>query len=67
VAVRPEPDFRAYYEDLRAQGKTKMQALAAVMRKLMDDIYSMFPHQLSFYGMGQQFVLAETGPNGSFR
>ena len=42
VAARPEPDFRAYYEQLLAQGKTKMQALVAVMRKLLDAIYSMF-------------------------
>jgi serine/threonine protein kinase len=38
VAARPEPDFRAYYEDLLARGKTKMQALVAVMRKLLDAI-----------------------------
>jgi serine/threonine protein kinase len=39
VAVRPEPDFRAYYEDLLARVKTKMQALVAVMRKLLDAIH----------------------------
>ena len=42
VAARHEPDFRPYYEQLLAQGKTKMQALVAVMRKLLDAIYSMF-------------------------
>jgi serine/threonine protein kinase len=42
VVARHEPDFRAYYEDLLARGKTKMQALVAVMRKLLDAIYGVF-------------------------
>ncbi len=42
VAAGHEPDFRPYYEDLLARGKTKMQALVGVMHKLLDAIYSMF-------------------------
>jgi hypothetical protein len=43
VAAPPKPDFRTYYEDLLARGKTKMQTLFAVIHKLLDTIYSMFP------------------------
>jgi len=50
VAVRREPHFRAYYEHLLARGKTKMQALVAVMRKLLHAVYGMFRHQLPFEG-----------------
>jgi transposase len=50
VAVCREPHFRAYYERLLARGKTKMQALVAVMRKLLHAIYGMFRHQLPFDG-----------------
>jgi len=50
VAVRREPHFRAYYEHLLARGKTKMQALVAVMRKLLHAIYGMFRLQSRFDG-----------------
>jgi len=50
VAARREPHFRAYYEHLLARGKAKMQALVAVMRKLLHAIYGMFRHQLPFDG-----------------
>jgi transposase len=50
VAACREPHFRAYYEHLLACGKTKMQALVAVMRKLLHAIYGMFRHQMPFDG-----------------
>ena len=50
VAACREPHFRAYYEHLLARGKTKMQALVAVMRKLLHAIYGMFRHQMPFDG-----------------
>jgi transposase len=50
VAVQHEPHLRAYYEHLQARGKTKMQALVAVMRKLLHAIYGMFKHDQLFDG-----------------
>jgi transposase len=58
VAVRREPHFRAYYDHLLARGKTKMQALVAVMRKLLHAIYGMFRQQLPFDG-GKVYQLPE--------
>jgi serine/threonine protein kinase len=42
VVERHEPDFRDYYEEFLARGKTKMQPLLAVAHKLLDAIYGMF-------------------------
>lgn len=42
VAVRRNPQFRAYYKHLLAQGKLKMVALVAAMRKLLHGIYGVF-------------------------
>jgi transposase len=42
VAVRHNPQFRAYYRHLLAQGKVKMVALVAAMRKLLHGIYGVF-------------------------
>ena len=42
VAVRHDPHLRAFYEHLRAAGKLKMQALVAVMRKLLHALHAMF-------------------------
>ena len=50
VAIRHQPNLRAFYQHLRAQGKPKMVALVAVMRKLLHAIYGMFKHQKSFDG-----------------
>jgi transposase len=50
VAIRHQPHLRAFYQHLRAQGKAKMVALVAVMRKLLHAIYGMFKHQKSFDG-----------------
>ncbi len=50
VAVRHQPQVRAFYEHLRARGKTKMQALVATMRKLLHAIFGMFKHDQLFDG-----------------
>ncbi len=50
VAVRHEPHLRAFYQHLLAKGKTKMQALVAVMRKLLHAIFGMFKHQQPYDG-----------------
>jgi len=42
--------IRAFYEHLLARGKTKMQALVAVMRKLLHAIFGMFKHNQTFDG-----------------
>jgi len=50
VAIRHQPNLRAFYEHLRARGKLKMVALIAVMRKLLHAIFGMFKHQTAFDG-----------------
>jgi transposase len=50
VASVHEPHLRAFYLHLLERGKTKMQALVAVMRKLLHAIFGMFKHQQPFDG-----------------
>jgi transposase len=50
VAVRHDPHLRAFYQHLLAQGKPKMLALVAVMRKLLHAIFGMFKHQQLYQG-----------------
>lgn len=50
VALRHEPHLRAFYLHLLARGKAKMQALVAVMRKLLHAIFGMFKHRQTFDG-----------------
>ena len=50
VAARYEPRVKAYYEKLIAKGKKPIQALVAVMRKLLHAIHGMFHHDASFEG-----------------
>jgi transposase len=50
VASRWEPNVKAFYEKLLAKGKTKMQALVAVMRKLLHAIHGMLEHDQDFDG-----------------
>ena len=50
VAIRHQPHLRAFYQHLCAQGKPKMVALTALMRKLLHAIYGMFNHQQPFDG-----------------
>jgi transposase len=50
VAIRHEPHLRAFYLHLIARGKAKMQALVAVMRKLLHALFGMFKHHQPFDG-----------------
>ena len=50
VAIVHEPHLRAFYQHLLARGKTKMQALVAVMRKLLHAIFGIFKHHQTFDG-----------------
>jgi len=50
VASQHEPRVKAYYQKLIAKGKKPMQALVAVMRKLLHAIYGMFRHGADFDG-----------------
>ena len=61
VAVRHDPYLRAFYEHLLAQGKLKMQALVAVMRKLLHAIFGMFKHH-QLYDGSKVFQLPAQAP-----
>jgi len=50
VASRWEPNVKAFYEKLLAKGKAKMQALVAVMRKILHSIHGMLEHDQDFDG-----------------
>lgn len=50
VAVRYEPRIQAYYRKLIEKGKKPMQALVAVMRKLLHAIHGMFHNDAAFEG-----------------
>lgn len=50
VASRWEPNVRAFYEKLLAKGKKPMQAIVAVMRKLLHAVHGMFHHNADFNG-----------------
>lgn len=50
VASQHEPHVRAFYEQLLAAGKKKLQALVAVMRKLLHAIYGMLKTDTDFEG-----------------
>jgi transposase len=50
VAVRYEPNVRAFYEKLLSRGKKPLQAIVAVMRKLLHAIYGMLRHDRDFEG-----------------
>ena len=50
VAKKHEPNVAAFYEQLLRRGKAKMQAVVAVMRKLLHAIHGMLRHNLNFEG-----------------
>lgn len=50
VAAQHEPHVRAFYEQLLAAGKKPLQALVAVMRKLLHAIYGMLKTNTDFDG-----------------
>lgn len=59
-AVQFDPNIRAYYQALLQRGKVPMQALVAVMRKLLHSIHAMLRDGVDFEG--QKFFALET-PN----
>lgn len=50
VASSHEPQVHAYYLHLQSQGKPKLKALVAIMRKLLHAIFGMFRNHQSFQG-----------------
>ena len=60
VAVRYEPNVRAYYDKLIARGKKPMVAIVAVMRKLLHAIYGMLKHDADFDGEKFYQIPAQT-------
>lgn len=45
VAIQKDPNVKAFYNALLARGKAKMQAVIAVMRKLLHAIWGMLHHR----------------------
>ena len=50
VASQHEPQVKAYYQQLLERGKKPLQALVAVMRKMLHAIYGMFKNDNDFVG-----------------
>jgi transposase len=50
VAIQHDPNVRAFYDKLIAAGKKPMQAIVAVMRKLLHAIWGMLKHDQDFDG-----------------
>jgi transposase len=50
VAIQHEPNVKAFYNKLIAAGKKPMQAVVAVMRKLLHAIWGMLKHDQDFDG-----------------
>lgn len=50
VATQHDPALRAFYQRLLDRGKTKLQALVAVMRKLLHAAWGMFHHDQPYDG-----------------
>lgn len=48
TAKRHNPELRAFYQRLRAKGKTEKQAITAVMRKLVHTCYGVVKHQTPY-------------------
>ena len=50
VAIQHQPNVKAFYEKLIAAGKKPMQAIVAVMRKLLRCIWAMLKYGQDFEG-----------------
>jgi transposase len=50
VAIQHDPNVKAFYNKLLAAGKKPMQAVVAVMRKLLHAIWGMLKHDQDFDG-----------------
>jgi transposase len=49
-AIRIDPNVNAFYQSLLARGKRKIQAITAVMRKLLHAIWGMLQHRKAWDG-----------------
>ena len=50
AAIRSDPNVKAYYEALLSRGKRNMQAIVAVMRKLLHALWGMLHHRQAWDG-----------------
>ena len=50
VAMRHQPNVKAFYDQLIAAGKKPLQAITAVMRKLLHAIWGVWKHDQDFEG-----------------
>ena len=50
AAIRKDPNVNAFYNALLARGKLKMQAITAVMRKLLHAIWGILKHRKEWDG-----------------
>jgi transposase len=50
VALRHEPHLRAFYQRLLSRGKAPLQAIVAVMRKLLHALFAMFRSNQTYEG-----------------
>jgi len=50
VAIRRNANVSAYYEKLLKRGKAKLQAITAVMRKLLHALWGMLHHRQKWNG-----------------
>jgi len=50
VAIRHQPNVKAFYDQLIAAGKKPLQAITAVMRKLLHAIWGVWKHDQDFDG-----------------
>lgn len=50
VALRREPHLRAFYQRLVSRGKARLQAVVAVMRKLLHALFAMFRSNQTYDG-----------------
>ena len=50
VALRREPHLRAFYQRLVCRGKARLQAVVAVMRKLLHALFAMFRSNQTYDG-----------------
>ena len=61
VAIQHEPNVKAFYNKLVTAGKKPMQAVVAVMRKLLHAIWGMLKHEQDFDG-NKFFKIANANP-----
>jgi len=62
VAVRRDPHARALYDELLAKGKKPLQALVAVMRKLLHSLHGMLRHRSPFEGQKFRVLATSLAP-----